>query len=78
LHPISHENSPDLEEWSFNFTKAAEEKNEENLLIIKSRGSSRGFISITGRGTWSVRRGMRRGIRRVKKNLCNGQNMHYF
>jgi phosphatidylserine/phosphatidylglycerophosphate/cardiolipin synthase-like enzyme len=41
---------------SFNFTKAAEGKNAENLLIIKSRELAPNSIWITGISTGSIQR----------------------
>jgi phosphatidylserine/phosphatidylglycerophosphate/cardiolipin synthase-like enzyme len=47
---------------SFNFTKAAEEKNAENLLTIKSKELAAIYID-NWKKHWSTRRGMRGGIR---------------
>ena len=46
---------------SFNFTKAAEEKNAENLLIIRGDDALVKNTSPTSRSIWSIRRGFRDG-----------------
>ncbi|OPX93870.1 MAG: Phospholipase D precursor [Syntrophorhabdus sp. PtaB.Bin027] len=50
---------------SFNFTKAAEEKNVENLLIIKSKGLACNYIE-----NWTKHREHCRSLPEKTDNSC--------